>query len=120
MVSFILTLRRMLKSFFQFIRNNEFQVLLGLTAVILLSGTIFYSTVEGFSVVDALYFSVAILTTVGSATLEPATDFGKIFTILYTITGIGVMLSLILQVSMQMRNKKKRPEVKDTATNEYH
>lgn len=87
-------------------------MLLGLTVMILLSGTIFYSTVEGFSVVDALYFSVAILTTVGSATLEPVTDFGKIFTILYTITGIGVMLRLILKVSMQMRNKQKQLEMK--------
>ncbi|KAA0956177.1 potassium channel family protein [Planococcus kocurii] len=113
MISFVLTLRRMLKTFFQLIRNKEFQVLLGLTMMILVSGTIFYSTVEGFSVVDALYFSVTILTTVGSATLEPSTDFGKIFTIFYTITGIGVMLSLILQLSIQMRNEKKRPVVKD-------
>jgi len=112
LISFILTLRRMLKAFFQLIKDKEFQVLLGLTAVILLSGTIFYSTVEGFTVVDALYFSVATLTTVGSATLEPATDFGKIFTILYMITGIGVMLSLILKVSVQMQNKKKQTETK--------
>ncbi|ANU14525.1 Potassium channel protein [Planococcus halocryophilus Or1] len=112
MISFILTLRRMLKAFFQLIKDKEFQVLLGLTAVILLSGTIFYSTVEGFTVVDALYFSVATLTTVGSATLEPVTDFGKIFTILYMITGIGVMLSLIVKVSLQMRNKKKQADLK--------
>nr|WP_238323371.1 potassium channel family protein [Planococcus antarcticus] len=87
-------------------------MLLGLTVMILLSGTIFYSIMEGFSVVDVLYFSVAILTTVDSETLEPVTDFGKIFTILYTITGIGVMLSLILKVSMQMRNKQKQLEMK--------
>lgn len=106
MLSFILTLRRMVKAFFHLMKNKEFQVLLGLTLTILLSGTIFYATVEGFSVVDALYYSVAVLTTVGSATLEPATDFGKIFTIFYTITGIGVMLSLILQISVQMRTKR--------------
>lgn len=112
MISFILTLRRMLKAFFQLIKDKEFQVLLGLTAVILLSGTIFYSTVEGFTRIDALYFSIATLTTVGSATLEPTTDFGKIFTILYMITGIGVMLSLILKVSLQMQNKNKQTDLK--------
>ena len=98
----------MLKTFFQLIKDKEFQVLLGLTAAILISGTIFYSTVEGFTIVDALYFSVATLTTVGSATLEPITAFGKIFTILYMITGIGVMLSLLVKVSLQMQNKKKQ------------
>lgn len=112
MISFMLTLRRMLKAFFEMMREKEFQVLLGLTALILLSGTIFYSTVEGFTRVDALYYSVATLTTVGSATLEPTTDFGKIFTILYMITGIGVMLSLIVKVSLQMQNKKKQMETK--------
>ncbi|MGI2328339.1 potassium channel family protein [Planococcus sp. YIM B11945] len=106
MISFILTLRRMLKAFFQLMKDKEFQVLFFLTAVILISGTIFYSSVEGFSIIDALYFSVATLTTVGSANLEPSSDFGKIFTIVYMISGIGVMLGLIVKVSMQMRNKQ--------------
>lgn len=106
MISFILTLRRMLKAFVKLIRDKEFQVLLSLTAVILVSGTLFYSGVEGFSIVDALYFSVATLTTVGSANLEPSTDFGKIFTIIYMISGIGIMLGLIIKVSMKMRNKE--------------
>lgn len=82
-------------------------MLLSLTAVILMSGTFFYSGVEGFSKIDALYFSVATLTTVGSANLEPSTDFGKIFTVIYMISGIGIMLGLIVKVSMQMRNKEK-------------
>lgn len=107
MISFILTLRRMLKAFVKLIKDKEFQVLLSLTAVILMSGTFFYSGVEGFSKIDALYFSVATLTTVGSANLEPSTDFGKIFTVIYMISGIGIMLGLIVKVSMQMRNKEK-------------
>jgi hypothetical protein len=106
MISFILTLRRMLKAFFKLIKDKEFQVLLSLTAMILLSGTLFYSSVEGFSLIDSLYFSVATLTTVGSANLEPSTDFGKIFTIIYMISGIGIMLGLIVKVSLQMRNKQ--------------
>ena len=107
MISFLLTLRRMLKALFQLIKDKEFQVLLVLTLVILMSGTIFYSTVEEFSIVDALYFSVATLTTVGSANLEPSTDFGKIFSIIYMISGIGVMLTLIIKLSKQITDKKK-------------
>lgn len=97
----------MLKALFQLIKDKEFQVLLVLTLVILMSGTIFYSTVEEFSIVDALYFSVATLTTVGSANLEPSTDFGKIFSIIYMISGIGVMLTLIIKLSKQITDKKK-------------
>lgn len=107
MISFILTLRRMLKAIIQLIKDKEFQVLLVITLAILVSGTIFYSTVEEFSVIDALYFSAATLTTVGSANLEPATDFGKVFTIIYMISGIGVMLTMILKLSRQITSKEK-------------
>ncbi|SDG81789.1 Ion channel [Planococcus glaciei] len=107
MISFIFTLRRMLKAMIQLIKDKEFQVLLVITLAILVSGTIFYSTVEEFSVIDALYFSTATLTTVGSANLEPATDFGKVFTIIYMISGIGVMLTMILKLSRQITSKEK-------------
>jgi voltage-gated potassium channel len=46
-------------------RDPQFRSLVYLVLITLLAGTIFYSLVEGWSVVDALYFSVTTLTTVG-------------------------------------------------------
>ena len=48
--------------------------------VILLTGTIFYRHVQGWSWIDSLYFSVITLATVGYGDLTPTTEWSKIFT----------------------------------------
>ena len=76
-------------------RNHEFQILLSLTIFILTLGTVVYHNVENWRWLDSLYFSVTTLTTVGLGDFAPQTDTGKIFTIFYIFTGIGVILSFI-------------------------
>jgi hypothetical protein len=49
--------------------------------IAIISGTGLYSIVEGLRSVDALYLSVATLTTVGYGDLAPTTDAGKLFTV---------------------------------------
>ena len=56
-----------------------------------MSGTTFFTLVEGWSVLDSFYFSVTTLTTVGFGDPAPATAAGKIFTILYIFVGLGVI-----------------------------
>ena len=58
---------------------------------LLVSGTTFFTLVEGWSVLDAFYFSVTTLTTVGFLEPAPTTALGKIFTILYIFVGLGVI-----------------------------
>jgi len=58
-------------------------------------GSIVYHYLEDWSWVDALYFSVVTLTTVGFGDFAPQTDEGKLFTIFYIILGIGIILSFI-------------------------
>jgi voltage-gated potassium channel len=61
----------------------------------LVSGTIFYSLQEGWSVVDAFYFSVTTLTTVGLGDLTPKTTIGKLFTVAYIFAGLSIILGFI-------------------------
>ena len=63
--------------------NPEFRGLAAITALALVSGTLFYWQVEGWSVLDSIYFSVITLTTVGYGDLAPTTAAGKVFTIFY-------------------------------------
>ena len=81
MVSFLLTLAR----FFHGIRRAwiqpNFRSTLLVTAMILLSGTLFYSNVEGWKLLDSAYFCVMTLTTIGYGDLHPTTDLSKLFTI---------------------------------------
>ena len=53
---------------------------------------------EGWSPVDALYFSVVTLATVGFGDLHPTTDAAKLFTVLYILFGLGVIAAFISEL----------------------
>lgn len=76
-------------------KDPKFKALLVIVIALLLTGTIFYSAVEKWSLLDSLYFCVTTLSTVGLGDLSPKTDIGKIFTIVYIIVGVGTLLSFI-------------------------
>lgn len=63
--------------------------------VIVSTGTLFYTLVEGWSVLDALYFTVITLTTIGYGDLHPTTDVAKIFTIIFVVVGVGFILGFL-------------------------
>jgi voltage-gated potassium channel len=64
-----------------------------LVASLLIVGAIFYPLVEGWSVVDAIYFSAMSLATVGYGDVVPETEIGKLFTVVYVLAGIGILVS---------------------------
>lgn len=76
-------------------RKSHFTALLGLVVLILAIGTVFYHEVELLNWVDAFYFSVITLTTVGYGDIAPVTMFGKIFTAIYIFVGIGIIFGFI-------------------------
>jgi len=102
-----------------FFRDRTYRNLSISTFLVLLNGTVIYHFVEGWRWLDSLYFSVITLTTVGYGDLSPQTDFGKIFTIIYILTGIGIIFGFIntfyLHRSAKLkdiREKKKRKNTK--------
>jgi voltage-gated potassium channel len=68
---------------------------------LLATGTAFYSLVEGWDPLDALYFSVTTLATVGYGDFAPATAPGKIFTIFFVLAGVGVLVAFASEVARQ-------------------
>ena len=85
-------LRRFVRAIVDAWRSDvAFRILLALVASLLVSGTTFFTLVEGWSVLDSFYFSVTTLTTVGFGDPAPATAAGKIFTIVYIFVGLGVI-----------------------------
>jgi voltage-gated potassium channel len=109
MIEFFLTTLRLLRSVGgAWRRDPEFRSLMFLVAVTLLGGTVFYSSVEGWSVVDAFYFSVTTLTTVGLGDLSPETTVGKIFTVIYIFAGLSIILGFIDAVSKETLGRRRR------------
>jgi predicted membrane channel-forming protein YqfA (hemolysin III family) len=69
--------------------------ILTLTAALVALGTIAYHLIEKWSFVDAFYFCIVTLATVGYGDLVPKTDFGKLFTTVYIVIGIAILGAFI-------------------------
>ncbi len=108
MISFFLTLLRLLRALARAGRDPEFRTLTIVGFFILLSATLFYSSVEGWSHLDAAYFSVMTLATVGYGDLYPVTAAGKVFTIIFVFVGVGVFVVLFTHLARAMVSAKPR------------
>src|ERR687895_2385527 len=89
----------MIRAIWALRREPQFISLGLLTAIAIISGTAFYALVEGLRFVDALYFSVVTLTTVGYGDFAPKTDVGKLFTAVYVLVGVGILLAFVTTVA---------------------
>lgn len=76
--------------------------LLGLTAL----GTLVYQNVEGWDFIDAFYFSVVTLATVGYGDHVPVTAAGKLFTTAYIMVGVIVFLLFTYELSRYIHDEK--------------
>ncbi len=105
-IPFVWVLIRFFRALWQSLKDPEFQALFLLVVTMLASGALFYRQVEGWSLLDSLYFSVITLTTVGYGDFSPSTTAGKIFTMFYIFVGIGIILGFVNAVaerSMEQR-----------------
>ena len=88
-------------------RDPETKALPLVAGALVLTGTIFYWRFEdGWSLMDALYFSVVTLTTVGYGDLHPTTTGTQAFTIIYILTGLGILVALLSSVAQQYLKQK--------------
>ena len=81
--------------------------LVTLLAIIVL-GTFGFMLIEGMSLADAFYFSIVTITTVGYGDIHPATQSGKILTILLIITGVGTFLGVLANATEMLLNRREK------------
>ncbi|MCC5861149.1 MAG: two pore domain potassium channel family protein [Gammaproteobacteria bacterium] len=74
-------------------RDPRVQGLLVFTFTMIGLAALFYSLVEGWPYLDALYFAVMTIATVGYGDLAPITTIGRIFTIVYVLVGLGIFIA---------------------------
>jgi hypothetical protein len=68
---------------------------------LLIGGTVTFMLIEGFSPIDSFYFCFITLATIGYGDLSPATNVGKLVTVVYSIAGLGIMAALISSIATQ-------------------
>ncbi len=112
MISFFANFINFFRAIWRGLRDSEFQVLLTLTAITLISGTLFYRYAEGWSVLDSLYFSVITLTTVGYGDLSPSTPLSKIFTMAYLMVGIGIIVAFVNKIASDAVSRRAEKALK--------
>lgn len=89
------------------------RVFLGVLFAVLLTSTLGFAFLEGLPMIDALYFSVVTVATVGYGDIHPATPTGKVLAVVLIITGVGTFLGVIANATellLEKRNDRLRKE----------
>ena len=68
-----------------------YKLLAASAVALVLVGTVVFSLLEDWSIVDSFYFSVVTATTVGFGDITPDTDAAKLFSVLYIVVGIAIV-----------------------------
>ena len=97
MVSALVIFNRVVRAVRYALREEDFGPVLGAGAFMLITGTITYAVGAGWNPVDALYFAAATLTTTSVADPDLVLQDGwlKIFTVLYQLIGIGILVEVL-------------------------
>ena len=96
MISFFLSLTRLLVAIRHGIqKDDEFRALLLILLMMLVGATLFYWRIEGWSIIDSVYFSVMTMSTIGYGDLVPTSVFSKLFTIIFALLSIGVFVAVV-------------------------
>lgn len=111
MIHFALTLWQFIRAIRKGLEDPEFQALGALVLIVIGSGTLFYHRVEDMTWIDALYFCVITLTTVGYGDISPHTAIGKLFTIVYIFVGLGLLAAFISYIAKNALAMRQPPEI---------
>lgn len=89
----------MFKPLRRMLATDETRVLAVSALSIIAVGTVFYVWAEGWTPVQALYFCVVTLATVGYGDLHPTTEVSQLFTIGYILAGIGIIAAFATELA---------------------
>lgn len=88
--------------------NPRVRILMAMTAILIGIASTFYHFVEGWRWLNSVYFSVITIATVGYGDFSPKTDLGKIFTIFYVLTGLGLFVATATAIADNIISRASR------------
>ena len=120
MLAFLLVFIALGRMYRQMIKQPETRALLSLAGLVLTVGVIFYTQVEHWTVLNAIYFCVVTLATVGYGDITPTTDLGKMFTIVYIIVGLAIIGGFFATLGRLIHPGRLLSEEKARVENDLH
>lgn len=102
MISAYVIFRHLRRAFSFAIKEEEFAPFAAAAVSLVFVGTLVYTLGEGWAVWDGLYFAVATLTTssIADPDLELTDPWLKVFTSMYVLTGIGILVEVARRLGM--------------------
>jgi len=83
---------------------------LSILCAVFVLGTFGFMMLEQVSLLDAIYFNVATIATVGYGDIHPATPEGKLLVMVLIITGVGMFLAVIATATENMLKKYEKQQ----------
>jgi hypothetical protein len=93
------------------LHNPESKVLLVSAVSMVALGTVVYMFLEGWTLVEAFYFSVVALATVGFGDFHSTTDAARLFTVFYIVFGLGLLAAFVAEFSRQRSTARSQRHV---------
>lgn len=75
---------------------------------LLIIGTVAYHGLEKWTWIQALYFTVVTLATVGYGDLHPTSDASRLFTVFFILFGVSVGIASIAAIGSRYLAKRER------------
>lgn len=89
-------------------RDPRFKAIAGAALGLIAVGSAVFWVLERWTVLDAVYFSVMTLTTVGYGDVVPRTAARKIFAIVYVIFGVGLLRGFLSLAAKRAAERLER------------
>ena len=91
----------------------RFRIYVSILAAVLIIGMVGLMVIESFSPLDAFYFLIVTIATVGYGDLHPLTPLGKLLVIAIILAGVGCFVGVVanaIEYMIEMRERSQRIE----------
>ena len=78
-------------------------------------GTWAFHLLEEWTWAESFYFSVATLTTVGYGDIHPTSDSSRVFTAIFILVGVGIVIAALTSIGSRYLNTQEK-ELSDNIT----